>query len=77
MTPWDNCRLYPDTTCEIVLDDPTQADRDRPLNERGRRSARELGDWLASRGYEPGERCCARPRCARARPGNRRRRRAV
>ncbi|SFA57980.1 phosphohistidine phosphatase [Paracoccus halophilus] len=36
-----------------------QADHDRPLNDRGRRSARELGDWLASRGYEPEEVLCS------------------
>lgn len=36
-----------------------QQDHDRPLNDRGRRSARELGDWLASRGYEPEEVLCS------------------
>ncbi len=40
-------------------DDPAQDDHDRPLNSRGRRSARELGDWLASRGYEPEEVLCS------------------
>lgn len=34
-------------------------DHDRPLNARGRRSAHELGDWLASRGYEPEEVLCS------------------
>lgn len=34
-------------------------DQDRPLNDRGRRSALELGDWLASRGYEPEEVLCS------------------
>ncbi len=36
-------------------DDPGMDDHDRPLNARGRRAALELGDWLASRGYEPEE----------------------
>jgi phosphohistidine phosphatase len=40
-------------------DDPAQDDHDRPLNARGRRAARELGDWLASRGYEPEEVLCS------------------
>lgn len=35
--------------------EPGLADRDRPLNARGRRAARELGAWLASRGYLPDE----------------------
>ena len=34
-------------------------DHDRPLNDRGRRSARALGDWMASRGYEPEEVLCS------------------
>lgn len=34
-------------------------DQDRPLNDRGRRSALELGDWMASRGYEPEEVLCS------------------
>ena len=40
-------------------DDPGQADHDRPLNDRGKRSSRALGDWLASRGYEPEEVLCS------------------
>ena len=36
-------------------DDPATPDHDRPLNERGRAAAAELGVWLASRGYVPGE----------------------
>jgi phosphohistidine phosphatase len=40
-------------------DDPGMEDHDRPLNPRGRRAARELGDWLASRGYEPEEVLCS------------------
>lgn len=34
-------------------DDPRQADHDRPLNKRGRRSADALGDWLRDKGYLP------------------------
>lgn len=34
-------------------DDPTLEDHDRPLNGRGRVSARVLGDWLRDRGYLP------------------------
>jgi phosphohistidine phosphatase len=40
-------------------DDPTLADRDRPLNGRGRRAAAALGAWLASRGYVPDEVLCS------------------
>lgn len=40
-------------------DDPAMADHDRPLNGRGVRAARELGDWIASRGYEPEEVLCS------------------
>lgn len=40
-------------------DDPTMADHDRPLNERGQAAAADLGQWLASRGYVPGEVLCS------------------
>ncbi|CTQ51139.1 SixA phosphatase family protein [Jannaschia donghaensis] len=33
--------------------DPAQQDRDRPLNDRGRAAAAEVGKWLTSRGYLP------------------------
>lgn len=36
-------------------DDPLTPDHDRPLNERGKAAAAELGIWLASRGYVPEE----------------------
>jgi phosphohistidine phosphatase len=36
-------------------DDPLTPDHDRPLNERGKRAAADLGQWLASRGYVPGQ----------------------
>ena len=34
-------------------DDPLTPDHDRPLNERGKAAAADLGVWLASRGYVP------------------------
>lgn len=34
-------------------DDPWRDDHARPLNNRGRRSAAALGDWLRSKGYVP------------------------
>ena len=40
-------------------DDPATPDHDRPLNERGRAAAAQLGIWLASRGYVPGEVLCS------------------
>jgi phosphohistidine phosphatase len=46
-------------------DNPALGDHERPLNARGRRAARELGDWLASRGYEPEEVLCSTARRTR------------
>ncbi|WP_323004981.1 histidine phosphatase family protein [Pseudorhodobacter sp.] len=40
-------------------DDPRTPDHDRPINERGKRAAADLGQWLASRGYVPGEVLCS------------------
>ena len=40
-------------------DDPTIADHDRPLNERGLAAAADLGQWLASRGYMPQQVLCS------------------
>ncbi len=40
-------------------DDPAMPDHGRPLNERGKAAAAELGTWLASRGYVPGEVLCS------------------
>lgn len=40
-------------------DDPLLPDHDRPLNPRGEGAARDLGQWLASRGYVPGEVLCS------------------
>lgn len=40
-------------------DDPLVPDHDRPLNERGKAAAADLGQWLASRGYVPEEVLCS------------------
>ncbi len=40
-------------------DDPLSPDHDRPLNERGKAAAADLGQWLDSRGYVPGEVLCS------------------
>ncbi|MBT9245530.1 histidine phosphatase family protein [Gemmobacter fulvus] len=40
-------------------DDPLMNDHDRPLNERGKMAAADLGAWLASRGYVPQEVLCS------------------
>lgn len=40
-------------------DDPLTPDHDRPLNERGKAAAADLGDWLASRGYVPDQVLCS------------------
>jgi len=40
-------------------DDPSWADIDRPLNARGLRSAKQLGQWLNSRGDIPDEVLCS------------------
>lgn len=40
-------------------DDPLTPDHDRPLNERGKAAAADLGDWLASRGYVPEQVLCS------------------
>ncbi|EEW23934.1 SixA phosphatase family protein [Rhodobacter ferrooxidans] len=40
-------------------DDPLTPDHDRPLNERGKAAAADLGDWLASRGYVPEKVLCS------------------
>lgn len=59
MTLSGHRRLILTRHAKSAWDDPTLADHDRPLNDRGRRSARELGDWMASRGYEPEEVLCS------------------
>lgn len=40
-------------------DDPLTPDHERPLNERGKLAAGDLGQWLASRGYVPDEVLCS------------------
>jgi len=40
-------------------DDPLTPDHDRPLNERGKAAAADLGQWLASRGYVPEKVLCS------------------
>jgi phosphohistidine phosphatase len=40
-------------------DDPLMADHDRPLNDRGKAAAADLGQWLATRGYVPDEVLCS------------------
>ncbi|NEX46926.1 SixA phosphatase family protein [Pseudotabrizicola algicola] len=40
-------------------DDPLTPDHERPLNERGKAAAADLGQWLASRGYVPGQVLCS------------------
>ena len=40
-------------------DDPLTPDHDRPLNERGKAAAADLGQWLASRGYVPDQVLCS------------------
>ncbi len=59
MTPPGHRRLILTRHAKSAWDDPQIPDHDRPLNDRGRRSAAELGDWIASRGYEPEEVLCS------------------
>lgn len=40
-------------------DDPLTPDHDRPLNERGKAAAADLGGWLASRGHVPDQVLCS------------------
>ncbi|WP_372839138.1 histidine phosphatase family protein [Phaeovulum sp.] len=59
MTPQGHRRLILTRHAKSAWDNPAIADHERPLNARGRLAARELGDWLASRGYEPEEVLCS------------------
>lgn len=52
-------RLILTRHAKSAWDDPAMADHDRPLNERGRAAAADLGTWLASRGYAPAEVLCS------------------
>ncbi|MFD1795571.1 histidine phosphatase family protein [Paracoccus aurantiacus] len=65
MTPSGYRRLILTRHAKSAWDDPTLEDFDRPLNDRGRRSAQELGDFMASRGYEPEEVICSPARRTR------------
>lgn len=40
-------------------DDPLMPDHERPLNDRGRAAAADLGQWLATRGYVPDQVLCS------------------
>lgn len=54
-------------TCTLILmrhaksswSDPGQSDHDRPLNKRGKRSARALGGWLRGHGHTPDQILCS------------------
>lgn len=65
MTPLGYRRLILTRHAKSAWDDPAIADKDRPLNDRGRRAALALGDWLASRGHEPEEVLCSSARRTR------------
>ncbi|OCX60430.1 phosphoglycerate mutase [Thioclava sp. SK-1] len=58
-TPSGHRRLILTRHAKSSWDDPTVEDAARPLNHRGRHAARELGDFLASRGLEPEEVLCS------------------
>lgn len=52
-------RLILTRHAKSAWDDPAMADHDRPLNERGKAAAADLGQWLASRDYIPQEVLCS------------------
>jgi phosphohistidine phosphatase len=52
-------RLILTRHAKSAWDDPLTPDHDRPLNERGKAAAADLGQWLASRGYVPDEVLCS------------------
>ena len=52
-------RLILTRHAKSAWDDPLTPDHDRPLNERGKAAAADLGQWLASRGYVPGKVLCS------------------
>lgn len=59
MTPAGYRRLILTRHAKSSWDDPATPDIERPLNPRGQAAARELGDFLASRGLEPEEVLCS------------------
>ena len=52
-------RLILTRHAKSAWDDPLTPDHDRPLNDRGKAAAADLGQWLASRGHVPGEVLCS------------------
>ncbi len=52
-------RLILTRHAKSAWDDPAMADHDRPLNDRGKAAAADLGQWLASRDYVPAEVFCS------------------
>lgn len=52
-------RLILTRHAKSAWDDPLTPDHDRPLNERGKSAAADLGQWLASRGYVPEKVLCS------------------
>jgi phosphohistidine phosphatase len=46
-------RLILTRHAKSAWDDPLTPDHDRPLNDRGKAAAADLGQWLASRGHVP------------------------
>jgi phosphohistidine phosphatase len=52
-------RLILTRHAKSAWDDPLTPDHERPLNERGRAAAIDLGQWLASRGYVPQQVLCS------------------
>jgi len=52
-------RLILTRHAKSAWDDPLTPDRDRPLNDRGNAASADLGQWLASRDYVPGEVLCS------------------
>jgi len=52
-------RLILTRHAKSAWDDPLTPDHDRPLNDRGKAAAADLGQWMASRGYVPGEVLCS------------------
>lgn len=59
MIPAGHRRLILTRHAKSSWDDPRMQDHDRPLNARGNRTARDLGDVLASRGHDPEEVLCS------------------
>ncbi len=52
-------RLILTRHAKSAWDDPLMADHDRPLNAHGQAAATDLGQWLASRGYQPDQVLCS------------------